>query len=153
MYKQEEIVNWAMHRRIPQESTPIIQSEKVIEEALEFNEALLSGDMAEAAKEAGDVYVALTLAVEMAGLKMEDCIDASYNKIKDRKGMMLQGRFVKEFDIDQLYLMGFALHRDSMQMTCSTEEQRNGAVVLLETFGLTSFAMFYSESKTWLVVA
>ena len=153
MHKQEEIVNWAMDRRIIQESNPVAQSTKTVEEANEMLEAIELGDIDHFKLEAGDVYVTLVLAAEMAGVSLKDCIDDAYNKIKDRKGMMLQGRFVKEFDIDQLYLMGFALHRDSMQMTCSSEEQRNGAVVLLETFGLASVVKFYSESMTWLVAA
>ena len=37
----------------------------------------------------------LTNLAEMLGLKVEDCIDFAYEQIKDRKGKMINGTFVK----------------------------------------------------------
>jgi hypothetical protein len=32
------------------------------------------------------------------GVKIEDCIDSAYNEIKDRKGKLVNGVFIKESD-------------------------------------------------------
>ena len=33
------------------------------------------------------------------GLKFNDCLDYAYNEIKDRKGKLINGTFVKESDL------------------------------------------------------
>jgi hypothetical protein len=33
------------------------------------------------------------------GLTMEECLSVAYNDIKDRKGMMVDGVFIKESDL------------------------------------------------------
>lgn len=33
------------------------------------------------------------------GLKFDDCLDYAYNEIKDRKGKLINGMFVKESDL------------------------------------------------------
>jgi hypothetical protein len=38
----------------------------------------------------------LILAAEMAGLRIEDCLAAAYDEIKDRTGTMTGGVFVKD---------------------------------------------------------
>lgn len=43
----------------------------------------------------GDLTVVSILAAELAGLKFEDCLLAAYNVIKNRKGQMIDGQFVK----------------------------------------------------------
>jgi NTP pyrophosphatase (non-canonical NTP hydrolase) len=44
----------------------------------------------------GDCTVTLILAAEMAGLDFIECLQAAYNEIKNRKGKMENGVFVKE---------------------------------------------------------
>ena len=44
----------------------------------------------------GDTMVTLILAAEMAGLRIEDCLEAAYEEIANRKGKMVNGVFVKE---------------------------------------------------------
>ena len=153
MYKKKEIVDWATARRIIQESNPITQADKTVQEANELLEAMQSGDIEDIKKEAGDIYVTLILACELAGIYLDDCIDAAYDKIKNRKGMMIQGFFVKESDIDQLHKMGFNMMRDRMRMTCDTVEQKDGAISILAAFNLKPNSKFHSESKTWEVWA
>ena len=44
----------------------------------------------------GDVFVTIILAAEMAGLRIEDCLQAAYDEIKGRTGSMQGGVFVKD---------------------------------------------------------
>lgn len=151
MYKENDIIKWASDRRIIQESNPIAQAEKNVEESIELLEAIQSGDAEEVRKEAGDVFVTLVLACALSGLSLSECVDAAYNKIKDRKGMMLQGKFTKESDMKQLHDAGFALFRDKFQKDCEDLEARDSAVSLLASFGLRAESKFYSDSKRWAV--
>jgi hypothetical protein len=43
----------------------------------------------------GDCAVTLVLAAEMAGLRFEDCLQAAYDVIKNRQGVMKNGIFIK----------------------------------------------------------
>ena len=42
------------------------------------------------------MIVVLTNLAHMEGLKIENCIDSAYNEIKNRKGSMINGTFVKD---------------------------------------------------------
>lgn len=44
----------------------------------------------------GDIYVTLVMQAGVWGLEMEECVEYAYNQIKDRKGKMVEGVFVKE---------------------------------------------------------
>ncbi len=44
----------------------------------------------------GDVFVTIILAAEMAGLRIEGCLQAAYDEIKGRTGKMDGGQFVKD---------------------------------------------------------
>ena len=48
----------------------------------------------------GDVYVVLVILCMQLGLDINDCIKAAYEEIKDRKGKMINGTFVKEEDLE-----------------------------------------------------
>ena len=47
----------------------------------------------------GDTVVTLICIAEQLGLKFNDCLDYAYNEIKDRKGKLINGTFVKESDL------------------------------------------------------
>lgn len=44
----------------------------------------------------GDDTVTLILAAELAGLNFADCLQSAYDEIKNRKGKIIDGQFVKE---------------------------------------------------------
>lgn len=46
--------------------------------------------------ELGDCLVVLTVLAENHGLTLQECLEAAYNKIKNRKGKTVNGQFVKE---------------------------------------------------------
>ena len=47
----------------------------------------------------GDIYVVLVALCMQLGLDINDCIWVAYEEIKDRKGKLVNGLFVKEEDL------------------------------------------------------
>ena len=111
-YKELEdlVIKWAKDRNIFANSNPIKQIGKTQEELEETLEALKKLEstsnpenelaryeaMVEVKDGIGDMIVTIILLSEMVGVKMESCLEAAYNEIKDRKGKMIDGLFVKE---------------------------------------------------------
>lgn len=91
----ECIAEWAEARNITAEggATSYTQIPKLIEEVYEFRDATTEE---EAKLEFGDILVVCIQIARLRGLDMVECLDLAYNKIKDRKGRMIDGRFVKE---------------------------------------------------------
>ncbi len=90
------IRNWAIERNLVEGATPEKQMLKMNEELGELSKAIGKSDTPEIIDGLGDCVVVLTILAAQHGLKIEDCIEAAYNEIKDRKGKMINGIFVKE---------------------------------------------------------
>ena len=93
---QEKIVQWAKDRNLIEGSDSFRQFNKLEEETLEVLDALMAGDVASITDEIGDCIVVLTIIAEQNGIRLIDCLNFAYDKIKDRKGKMVDGIFVKE---------------------------------------------------------
>lgn len=98
------IRHWAEERGIYENGDPKTQYIKLVEEVGELGVGLLKNDH-EAIKDAiGDIVVVLTNLTEllsndhamMADATIESCINQAYEVIKNRKGSMKNGTFVKE---------------------------------------------------------
>ena len=91
----EQVCLWAEARNITAEggATSYTQIPKLIEEVKEFEAA---ENEHEAKLEFGDILVVCIQIARLRGLDMVECLDLAYEKIKDRKGRMVDGRFVKE---------------------------------------------------------
>ena len=96
-----KVISWAHERGIfdPENgSSAVVQTSKLMEEVIELrDELLLNGDGVEL--ELGDCLVVLTLIAEFENTTLEQCLVAAYSKIKDRKGKMVKGKFVKAGDL------------------------------------------------------
>lgn len=92
----DSIRDWALDRGLYQKGDAKTQYIKLMEESGELAQALLKDNKAEIIDAIGDMVVVLTNLSYMAGVKIEDCIESAYNEIKDRKGSMQNGTFVKE---------------------------------------------------------
>lgn len=90
------IRDWARNRGIYDKGNSHTQYVKLMEEGGELAKALLNKDKAEIKDAIGDMVVVLTNLAELEGMYIEDCISSAYNEIKDRKGKMDNGTFVKE---------------------------------------------------------
>ena len=90
------IQNWAWDRNLIDGSTPNAQMLKLMEEVGELAGGVCK-DKADVIKDSiGDVFVVLTIIAAQMGWSIEECVQAAYAEIKDRKGRMVQGVFVKE---------------------------------------------------------
>jgi len=66
-----------------------------MEESGELAKAILKQDQDELVDAIGDCVVVLTNLAHLAGTNIEHCIQSAYNEIKDRKGSMVNGTYVK----------------------------------------------------------
>ena len=61
-----------------------------------FDQGSAAGLNSEFVDAIGDMVVVLTNLAHLGGHKIEECIDAAYTQIANRKGKMENGTFVKE---------------------------------------------------------
>lgn len=73
---------------------------KVAEELGELAEGINKGKPEQVKDSLGDVLVTLILLAEDLNLNLLDCLNSAWNEIKDRKGEVKDGSFVKEEDLD-----------------------------------------------------
>jgi NTP pyrophosphatase (non-canonical NTP hydrolase) len=90
------IRRWAIERDIYVNGDAKTQFIKLIEETGELSKAILKDDKNEFIDAIGDCVVVLTNLAAMKGLNIEDCVVSAYTEIKDRKGSMKNGTFVKQ---------------------------------------------------------
>jgi len=70
-----------------------------MEEVGEIAAALARGDMEKAMDGIGDTHVVLTILSMQLNVNFEYCVKLAYEEIKDRKGKMVNGVYVKEDDL------------------------------------------------------
>ena len=93
------IRQWAIDRNLIDGSNPAAQMIKLREEVNELADAIANGDDDEFQDAIGDCFVVLTIMAAQKDFFIEDCIAGAYDEIKDRKGRMVNGVFVKEADL------------------------------------------------------
>lgn len=104
MFLQEEfnaIRKWAAQRGLYDKGDVKTQTLKLQEEVGELSKAVLNNNQEEFIDACGDCVVVLVNLAHLGGVKLEDCINAAYKEIKDRKGKMDNGTFVKESTDEQ----------------------------------------------------
>lgn len=93
-----QIEQWAIDRGL-HTADPSKQMLKLMEEVGELAEGLAK-DNPDAVQDAiGDAYVVLTILSMQLGMDIRQCVKMAYDEIKDRKGRMVNGVFVKESDL------------------------------------------------------
>jgi NTP pyrophosphatase (non-canonical NTP hydrolase) len=90
---------WARDRNLIEGSDPKSQFVKLMEEAGELAHGLARGHEDEIFDSVGDMIVVLTILSAQMGFEIQDCINGAYAEIKDRRGRMVDGIFVKEEDL------------------------------------------------------
>lgn len=92
----ELIIQWAKDRNLIEGATKQSQTVKLMEEMGELAEGIAKSKQDLVKDSLGDMYVVMTILAEMHGVTMKECIALAYDEIKDRKGKMVDGVFVKE---------------------------------------------------------
>jgi NTP pyrophosphatase (non-canonical NTP hydrolase) len=90
------IRQWAQDRNLIEGSDLKSQFVKLIEEAGELANAIGKKNDIEFADAIGDMFVVLTIMAAQNRMHIEDCIDGAWQEIKDRKGKMVDGIFLKD---------------------------------------------------------
>lgn len=92
----QSIRNWATERGLYLKGDAKTQCLKLQEEVGELSRALLKNEHDEVVDAIGDIVVVLTNLSELVDVKIEDCINSAYQVIKNRKGEMKNGTFIKQ---------------------------------------------------------
>lgn len=88
------IIGWHYDRNLIDGATDKDQVCKLIQEVGELSDNVCKGqDMSD---DIGDIMVVLINIAERNDLSITDCLQVAYDDIKDRKGTMVDGIFVKE---------------------------------------------------------
>ena len=87
---------WHKERNLIEGSTDKDQYMKLIQEAGELSDSLCKGK--DIRDDIGDMMVVLINIMVRNKLTIQECLSTAYNDIKDRKGKMIDGVFVKEGD-------------------------------------------------------
>ena len=93
---EELIGQWHRDRNLIEGSTDKDQYLKLIQEAGELSDSLCKGK--DIRDQVWDMMVLLINIMVRNNLTMKDCLKVAYADIKDRKGKMIDGIFVKEGD-------------------------------------------------------
>jgi len=93
----ELIAQWHRDRNLIDGSTDKDQYMKLIQEAGELSDNICKGR--DIRDDIGDMMVVLINIATRNNLTMEECLAVAYDDIKDRKGKMIDGVFVKESDL------------------------------------------------------
>ena len=92
----EKIEQWHIDRNLIEGATDKDQVLKLIQEVGELSDNVCKGK--DVADDIGDIMVVLSNICKRNGLPLEHCLEVAYADIKDRKGRMVDGIFVKETD-------------------------------------------------------
>jgi len=93
----ELIEQWHVDRNLIDGATDKDQVLKLIQEMGELSDSVCKGQ--DIRDDLGDMMVVMINIMKRNNITMEDCLSVAYNDIKDRKGKMIDGIFVKEGDL------------------------------------------------------
>ena len=94
----EMIAQWHYDRNLISGSTDKDQCLKLIQEVGELSDNICKQQPV--IDDIGDIIVVLVNIAERNNLSMTECIEHAYNDIKDRKGQVVDGIFIKESDYE-----------------------------------------------------
>ena len=91
-----KVAKWHHDRNLIEGATDKDQYCKLIQEAGELSDSICKGK--DVKDDIGDMIVVLINIAERNNITIEECLENAWNDIKDRKGRMIDGIFVKEGD-------------------------------------------------------
>lgn len=96
-----KVLDWADDRNLIEGSDSKSQCLKLMSEAGELADNI--NKQQDCKDDIGDCLVVLIILAAQQGYSIHSCLEHAYNDIKDRKGIMVNGVFIKESD--PAYLM------------------------------------------------
>ena len=107
----EKVEQWAKDKGIDKAESWKPQFGKIAEEVMEYKDELRKHEDLKGPNfyfahnemvEMGDILVTLTIMAQQRGYELYDCLEMAYEKIKNRKGEVIDGTFVKAEDIGKI---------------------------------------------------
>lgn len=95
----QKVEQWAEARNLVKGSDAKNQFHKLIQECGELSDSICK--QKDASDDVGDILVVLIILCQQLGLNLEECLEVAYDDIKDRKGVMIDGVFIKEADLSE----------------------------------------------------
>lgn len=92
---EDRILKWSYDRNLLQSTSAKDQTLKLQEELGELARAILHQNKNDAMDAIGDMQVVLVQICYLLGFKMNEAQEVAYDQIKDRKGKVINGTFVK----------------------------------------------------------
>lgn len=103
MKDYEKLINdvefWAEERGLQMPENASKQMLKLQEEVGELTQAFLKGYSDKFTDSIGDIQVVLIILCMQQGVNYHKCLEDAYNVIKERKGKLVAGSYIKESDI------------------------------------------------------
>lgn len=93
---QPQVANWFNDKGLINKDNSTKQLCKVIEELGELSSAILKENKEEELDSFGDVFITLIGLAEMREVNLLECLEMAFNVIKNRKGIVKNGTFVKD---------------------------------------------------------
>jgi len=90
------VTAWAQEKGLLERENAPKQMLKVMEEVGETASAILKNDHDKIVDGIGDSLVTLIVLSKQLGLEPSHCLEVAWNEIKNRKGKMVEGTFIKE---------------------------------------------------------
>lgn len=91
---EQKIIQWHHDRNLIHGSTDKDQFCKLVQEVGELSDNICKGQSI--TDDIGDILVILINIAERNGLSLANCMEAAYEDIKNRKGRMVDGVFIKD---------------------------------------------------------
>lgn len=91
------VVQWHHDRNLIDGSTDKDQTLKLLQELGELSDSVCKGR--DIKDDIGDMLVVMLNITERNGVSISECLERAWEDIKDRKGKMIDGIFVKEQDL------------------------------------------------------
>lgn len=92
----DKTIQWHRDRNLIDGSDDKAQVLKLVQELGELSDSVCKGE--DIMDDIGDMLVIMINICERNSVDMEDCLGVAYDEIKDRKGRMVDGIFIKESD-------------------------------------------------------
>jgi len=92
---RKNVIDWANARGLVKRENAQAQTCKLLEECGELAGAILKNNRDEMIDAIGDIQVVLIILSEQLGIDYDESLASAYNIIRERKGQMMNGSFVK----------------------------------------------------------
>ena len=97
----ELIRQWATDRNL-NTADPNKQILKLGEEFGELCQGMAKNNASQVYDSIGDMFVVMVILSMQLGVGVEECVSYAYDEIKDRRGKMVDGVFIKEADLKEV---------------------------------------------------